>query len=143
MEHEHTIYGLMRRRQEMSNRIEATQNALRQLVIDLDHIDATIRLFDPNVDLETIKPRPLPPKHQAFKGEVSRIVLTALRTSKEPMTTKALALKVMGERGLDTGDTGLVQLMGRRVHACLAHYRRKGLATALQGDGDLQVWKLV
>ena len=37
-----------------------------------------------DVDLDDIRPR-LPPRHQAFRGEVSRIVLNTLRKSGKPM----------------------------------------------------------
>jgi hypothetical protein len=48
----------------------------------LDNIDAAIHVFDPDLRLEDIKPRPVPPRHQAFKGEISRIVFTTLRNAK-------------------------------------------------------------
>ena len=37
--------------------IEHTQDKLRQLVIDLDHIDASIRIFDPSIEPEAINNR--------------------------------------------------------------------------------------
>jgi hypothetical protein len=40
----------------------------------ISHIDAAIRIFDPSADIDDIKPK-LPPRFQAFKGEVSRLVL--------------------------------------------------------------------
>ena len=53
-------------------------------MIDLDHIDASIHIFDPSIELEEIKARPVPPKHHAFRGQVTRIVLTTLRNVKKP-----------------------------------------------------------
>ncbi len=35
--------------------------ALRNLIIDLDNLDATLRMFKPDIDLEVIRPKPLPP----------------------------------------------------------------------------------
>ncbi len=49
---------------------------LRQLIIDLDNLDATLRLFVPDIDLEEIKPKPFPPRNAAVRGELSRIVLS-------------------------------------------------------------------
>jgi hypothetical protein len=43
-----TVSGLIAKRQELATRIEQLQRELRALVIDLDHIDAAIRIFDPN-----------------------------------------------------------------------------------------------
>ena len=79
----HTINALVRKRSEIAGRIEHLQDELRQAVIDLDNVDHTIHLFDPTIELLEIKSRPVPPRHQAFKGEVTRIVLATLRQRQE------------------------------------------------------------
>ena len=68
----HVLTGLISKRREIAGQIEHTQDQLRQLVIDLDHVDAAIHIFDPSIELEEIKSRPVPPRHQAFKGEVTQ-----------------------------------------------------------------------
>lgn len=55
---------------------------MREMVAALSHIDAGIRVFDANADIDDIKPK-LPPRFQAFKGELSRLVLNALRKGTE------------------------------------------------------------
>jgi hypothetical protein len=126
----HVVTALIRKRAEIAGLIEHHQTMLRQAIIDLDNLDATLRLFVPDIDLEEIRPQPVPPRHAAFKGEVSRIVLGALREAKEPMTTQQLAQHVMGERGLNTADKRLVRLVGKRVGACLRHWRQRGSVTS-------------
>ena len=79
----HVLTGLIAKRAEIAGQVEHTQDKLRQLVIDLDHIDASIQVFDPSIELEEIKARPVPPKHHAFRGEVSRIVTTTLKNAKK------------------------------------------------------------
>ena len=79
--------NLQRQRAEIAGKIEHTQDVLRQLVIDLDNLDATIRLFRPDIDLEVIKPKPFPPRNQASKGEMTRLLLSALRQSRGPLKT--------------------------------------------------------
>jgi hypothetical protein len=54
-------------------RFEHHQAKARQLLIDLDSVDATIRMFAPDIDLTEVKPKPMPPRHAAYKGEVARI----------------------------------------------------------------------
>jgi sigma54-dependent transcription regulator len=139
----HVLTGLIKKRAELAGEIEAAQSRLRMLVIDLDHLDATIRLFKPDIDLEDIRPKPLPPQHHAFKGEVTRIVLDTLRQSTKPMTTNELAQHVMAERGLNTADKKLVRVIGKRVGACLRHWRARGTVTARKGPGPYQVWEIV
>jgi hypothetical protein len=112
MENEHVLSGMIKKRAELAGEIERAQTVFRQLVIDLDNLDAAIRLFDPDIDLTEIKPKPLPPRYAAFRGEVSRIVLNALR-EKGPLTTQQLAQFVMAHRGLNTADKRLVKTIGK------------------------------
>lgn len=142
MENEHTIAGLSRKRAELAGRIEHSQAELRQLVIDLQHIDAAIRLFKPDADLEAIEPKPWPPVHQAFRGEISRIVLDALRTAEVPMTTMALTHAVMRQRNLDPTDTKLARTMSKRVGACLRGLRRNTPIVSERGAADVMMWSL-
>lgn len=142
MSEPHVVSALVKKRTELTGQIEHTQTQLRQLIIDLDNLDATIRLFVPDIDLEDIKPKPMPPRHAAYKGEISRLVLTMLRQSEKPLTTKDLVLHVMAEKGLNTADKCTVRLMSKRVGACLRHWRTKGVINSDQGPGQYMLWQL-
>jgi hypothetical protein len=142
MENDNVLAGLIRKRAEIAGQIEATQMQLRQLVIDIDNVDATIRLFKPDIDLEEIKPKPLPPRHTAFKGEVARIVLGALRDTATPLTTKDITIRVMSERNLNLNDKKLVRIVSKRAGACLKHYRNKG-AVRSERQGSQLRWEIV
>ena len=137
----HVLSALIKRRAELAGEIEGLQITLRQRIIDLSNLDATVRLFDPEINLEEIKPKPMPPRHSAFRGEVTRIVLGALRDAKQPLTSHELAQHVMAERGLNTADKRLVRLVGKRVGACLRHHRAHGLVQSKPGDGQLLLWE--
>ena len=138
----HVLTGLISKRREIAGQIEHTQDQLRQLVIDLDHVDAAIHIFDPSIELEEIKSRPVPPRHQAFKGEVTRIVLATLRNAKRPLTTAEIAQRVMAERGLETNNAQLLKTIGKRTGACLRHWRVKGIVKSVDGPGRYNVWEL-
>jgi hypothetical protein len=138
----HVLTGLVAKRSEIAGQIEHAQDKLRQLVIDLDHIDAAIHIFDPSIELEEIKARPVPPRHQAFKGEVTRIVLATLRNAKKPLTTADIAQRVMAERGLDTANVRLLKTMQKRTGACLRHWLQRGVASKKPGPGQFVLWEL-
>lgn len=138
----HVLTGLVAKRREIAGKIEHLQDQLRQHGIDLDHVDAAIHIFDPSIELEEIKSRPVPPRHQAFKGEVTRIVLATLRNAKRPLTTAEIAQRVMAERGLDTKNERLMQLIGKRTGACLRHWHKKGIANKHQGPEKYKLWVL-
>lgn len=138
----HVVSGLIAKRAELAGRIEATQMDLRRLVIDLDSLDATIRLFAPDIDLDEIRPKPLPARNHAFRGEMSRTVLNALRQARKPLPAYEIALLFMASRGLATADKPLLRVIHKRVGACLRNYRGKGLVRAIEGPGRTVLWEI-
>lgn len=132
--------GLIDKRRELAGRIEHAQRELRALVADLDHIDAAIRIFDPSAHVGPAKRYPI--AHQAFRGEMARHVMEALRTAKgRPVTSLEIARKVMDGRGLkDDGRTVIV--IRKRVGACLAKLRAKGIARDVLMAGEYKGWEL-
>lgn len=116
---------------------------MRQLIIDLDHVDAALRIFDPDIDLADIRPRPLPARHRAFRGGVQRTVLGALRKSDKPMAAYELAAHVMAERGLDTTDKKLLVVIAKRVGASLRQMRSNKQVQSVPGVGRHVLWEIV
>ncbi|WP_316976013.1 hypothetical protein [Shumkonia mesophila] len=73
---DYVLTGLVKRRADIAGEIEATHDKLRQLLADLEHIDATILQFGPSHQVEAIRPKAFrPPKDWANRGQMSRIIL--------------------------------------------------------------------
>lgn len=138
----HVLTGLMTKRAELAGMLEHHQAKARQLMIDLDAIDQSLRIFKPDIELADIKAKPMPPRHAAYKGEVSRIVLATLRDAGRACSTQELTMHVMAERGMNTADRKLVKTVGQRVGACLRHHRTKGLIRSIDGLGDRLAWEI-
>jgi len=133
----HALSGLVTKRAEIAGKITHTRTKLRQLLVDLEHVDAAIRIFDPAFDVEGIKPKaPSPTFAVSFRGEFVRLILDMMREAKGPVTTKEIAFHVMRERGLNSADSALVALFNRRTRALLYHYRERGMVRAVQGNED-------
>ena len=141
MKNEHVLSGLIAKRAELAGQIETMQRDMRNLVAAVGHVDAAIRLFDPNVDIEDIKPR-LPPRFQAFKGEVSRLVLNALREAQKPTPVSDLTLIVAAGRAINPDDKPFMRILMRRVGACLRNLRKKGLVKMTRPPGSLGLWEI-
>jgi len=141
MKNDHVMSGLKAKRAEIAGKIETMQREMRLLVATIGHIDATIRTFDPSVDLEDIKSR-LPPRFQAFKGEVSRILLDALREAKTPLPVYDLTLTVAASRGITTDDKPFMIILRRRVDACLRNLRKRGTVKSSHPSGSLTLWEI-
>jgi hypothetical protein len=143
MTDEHVISGLMRKRAELAGKIDAMQTEVRQLLIDLDAVDSTLRLYVPDIELAIIKPKPLPPKHHAFRGELTSILLPTLRRFPDGLTSLELAKHVMVQRELDTADAQLVRMMAKRVGAALRNQRRHGVVRTVRRADSANLWLLV
>ena len=137
----HAITALRDKRGELAGQIDALQDQLRQAFIDMDHIDATLRMFQPDIELDEIKPKTLPPRHRAFKGQVTRAILAMLR-KEGPMDARAITLRLMAERELNVNDSGLQKAMHKRIGAALRNLRERTLVLSRSGPGGLLVWSL-
>jgi hypothetical protein len=142
MENEHVLGGLIRKRAEIAGQLEHAQTVVRQLIIDIDNVDATIRLFAPDIDLEEIRPKPIPPRHTAFHGEISRMILSTLRETQMALTTRDIVLRVMAARSLNIGDPRLSRTVQKRVGASLRNLRAKGHVQSASGKGSNLKWGL-
>lgn len=143
MENEHTLAGLMRKRAELAGRIDHAQRELNALQIALDHLDCTIRIFDPDADISLSKIKPYPPRHAAYKGEMSRFVLSALRDATGPITSLEVAKSVVEARGLKLEDKQTVILFRKRVGACLKGLKNKGFIEEVPTTGPYKGWVMV
>ncbi len=143
MAESHVISALVKRRAELAGQIEATHEALRKMVLDLENLDATIQQFDPNYQVEAIRPKAFrPPKDWSNRGQMSRIILSILRQAAEPLTTRDIALQLLVERALDKNDLRLLRLMTKRVGVALRDRRTTGAVTSEQGPGQYMLWRI-
>ena len=145
VERPNTLAGLVAKRSEIAGKIDVARETLRQLIVDLDHIDAAIRLFDPDFDIAGIRAKPNHPAQIVRRGDSIRLILDLLRAATEPLTTKQIALQVMGHRGLNTADDALVLTITRRVGASLRSYKDNGAVRSTKDGryGKYDLWEIV
>jgi hypothetical protein len=140
---DYVMLGLTKRRAELTGKIEKTHDDLRQMLADLESLDATIVQFNPDFKVESIKPKAFrPPKDWAHRGQMSRVVLSILRQAAEPMSSRDIALEMLVTRALDKSDQRLMRLMTKRVGVALRIQRDNGLVEAEQGTGQFVLWRV-
>jgi hypothetical protein len=138
----HVVTGLIAKRREIAGQIEDLQRRLKIAVTELDHVESAVRIFEPDIDLSDFGPRPVPPPHTAFKGELSRILIDALKAS-GPLNTRQLTDIVMKERGMSLDDLKAQRVMIRRVGASLNNWKRvKKVLKSSPGPGDTLMWEI-
>lgn len=143
MERPNAIAALKDKRGEIAGLVDALQDQLRQTLIDLDHVDCTILLFDPDAELDEIRTKPMPPRHHAFKGQVTRAIIDMLRKSGTALDNLSISRRLMEERELNLADTKLVKTIQKRVGAALRNMRERGIVTSVQPEkGGLLQWSI-
>ena len=142
-EHPNLLNGLVAKRAEIAGRIEANEADHRRLTAELGTLDATIRIFEPDVDFSAIPLSPVPPREAAQRGEVTRIVFDVLREATRPLTAPEIAEVVMRERGLPSTDPDLVSLIRKRVRACLLAKKGQGFVRSIKTSDPLLSWEMI
>lgn len=140
---DYVMLGLVKRRAALAGEIEATHAKLRQMVADLETLDGTLKIVQPDFQVEAIKAKAFrPPNDWANRGEMSRIILSILRQAAEPLTSRDIALELLVTRALDKNDQRLLRLMTKRVGVALRGQRDAGRVKSDQGPGQYVVWEI-
>lgn len=111
-----TVAGLVAKHAELVALREKYKAEIKKLTVDIDHLDAAVRMFDP--DAETYAIKEYVTKHRAQKGSVKRFVLDAFREATGPLTSRQITEMWAADRGLVADEATLVQLR-KRIGACI------------------------
>jgi len=115
-ERPNTVAGLTAKHAELCALREEYRAAIKKLTVDIDHLDAAIRLFDPNAD--THKVNSYVTKHKAKKGSVKRFVLNCMREATGPLTSRQITEMWAADRGLEA-DEATLSILRKRIGACI------------------------
>jgi len=105
---------------------------LEKLTCDLEHLEATIRLFDPEQQPEAIKRYVL--QYRARTGQMTRFLFDRLREAGGPVSIHALARAWVAERGMSE-QGGTLAVMRRRIGVTLRRLAGKGMMRSVYEDG--------
>jgi len=140
-----TVSGLVSKHAELSALREKYKAEIKKLTVDIDHLDAAIRLFDPNADTYAIKEYVT--KHRAEKGSVKRFVLNTLREAKEPLTSRQITELWAADRGL-SADEATLNTLRKRIGACIKSCKEQGLIEDMgwtknhDANGPYKLWRI-
>jgi len=135
------LTGLVAKRGELAGEAEHCRRELHRLADELGHLDATIRLFDPDYDLGGIRPRKRRRGHHWFgPGECQRLVLEVLRDAAGPVSDQGMAVAVAARKGLQDRPEVLGALQ-KTILAVLRRLAGKGVANALGLAGGIRAWE--
>lgn len=126
MSESYVISGLVAKRSELSGLIEHYMQDIRRMDADLHHLDAAIKMFDPEYDLQAIRVKQHRKKNVFFKqGEATRLVLDVLRLNGGVMSTEAVALAMLKKKKQDVTDKGVLEFFKKAAITALRHQASK------------------
>lgn len=116
----HVISALRDKRAELSGVIRALEAKIGQHRVELVHLDATIRLFAPDMEPDAIRPRATRQRGDWFgHGECARLVCDVLRDAPAPVSTADITRRLMEMKGIPAGDRRTHGLVLKTVRAAL------------------------
>jgi hypothetical protein len=143
MEDSSVVTGLAKRRAILSGEIAHVQAKLKQMLLDLNTLDAAIRIFDEAFPIESLKPKAVRPDVEwKTRGELIRLIFTILRDAPGPITARDIALQIMAHKHMDASRVKAVLLMRRRVGSALRKKRRSGHVRCQEAIGQPLMWEL-
>lgn len=140
-----TVAGLVEKHKELTALRDKYRSEIKKLTVDIDHLDAAMRLFDPNADTSPIKEYVT--KHRAQKGSVKRFILAAFREATEPLTSRQITEAWVADRGL-VADEATYTAIRKRIGACIKTCVGQGLVEECgrtedhDAYGPYKLWRL-
>jgi hypothetical protein len=112
----HVISALSNKRAELAGIVSQLQRQLAQQQANLAHLDATMRLFDPDSRPNQIRPKQPRARSTWFRpGECLRLIYDELREAAQPMTTRQLADRIIHVKAMPMADDSQRALVQKTI----------------------------
>jgi hypothetical protein len=112
----HVMHALRNKRAELAGTVIQLEQQLVRQRADLTHIDATMRLFDPDIQPNEIHPKQRRGHSAWFRhGECLRLIYDELRDASQPMTTRELTERIMRIKAIPVDDNRCRELMTKTL----------------------------
>jgi hypothetical protein len=135
----YAVAALRERRAELAGEIKSLESRLRHLRESLVHVDGALRLFDPDGNPTTIKPKRPYKRVKLFgQGKLNRMILDALRRAERPLRTVDVIEAVAAKTGF--GQEAANGLKGR-VRSNLLYLSKVRGAVIKDGERETATWR--
>ena len=116
----HVIGALSNKRAELAGVVRQLEQQLVQQRTNLAHLDATMRLFAPDIQPKQIRPKQPRARTAWFRpGECLRLLYDQLRDAAQPITTRELAERIMHVKAMPATDDRQRELVQKTLLASL------------------------
>ena len=140
--YEHTIGGLLQKRQELLNEAERLRDRIAEVRNDVLALDRTLTALGyKGNDLEAMLPRQR--RQVVFgRGELIRGILDELRGAGRPLRSREIAQSLIAVSGNDPRDQRYIADLTRRVGKALRPMREAGNVASVTDQHGSTMWRL-
>ena len=137
------VTALVSKRAEMAGLIEHYQNEVRRLASDLAHLDATLKLFSPEIDLRTLRAKEHRKRNRFLRpGECQRMVLDIFREAQgAALSSRQIGEALAARQGLES-TTVMIEQMQKNAIAVVHRLERTGTLIPAGRDGHGATWSV-
>ena len=137
----HVVSALRNKRAELAGMVGQLEQQLARQRTNLAHLDATMRLFDPEIRPQEIRPRQQRARSTWFRqGECLRLIYDGLRHAPGPLTTRELAEQIMRAKAIPAAAGRSRELIQKTVLG--SPNRAKETIARIEAAGVVS-WRLV
>ncbi len=136
MAESHVISALTQKRSELLGVIDHHKKEIKRVFDELTHINASIKIFNPDFNLREIKAKQFRQPCKFFRrGERAILVLDILRESDKPLTSEEVTSKIKAQKGI-------VEDISKTVYNSLKSHFKNGVIEKVNVDIGLIGWQI-
>ncbi|QKS28114.1 MAG: hypothetical protein HT579_11885 [Candidatus Accumulibacter similis] len=141
MAESHVVAALITKRAELAGLIEHHRKEMGRLADDLAHLDATLKLFSPKIDLRTIRAKAHRVRNRFFRpGECQRMVLDIFHEAQGgALSSRQIGEALTARRGLEA-TTVMIEQMRKNAIGVVRRLERTGTLVLAGRDGHGATW---
>jgi monoamine oxidase len=148
MAESHVVSGLVAKHSELAGIIQFHRAEIERIAADLKHLDATIKLFSPKIDLRSLGAKRVTSSSASVGGfkhfknkESHTLVLDQLRVATEPLSAVMICTAIMSDRGME--DTRELRIsIQRTLTGTLRRLEKRGLVKEVERAGLTVFWQI-
>lgn len=147
MAESHVVSALTAKRSELAGMIQYHRTEIERVAADLKHLDATLKIFAPEIDLRRIGAKCIRKSSMGgfkfFKsGESHLLILDLLREAGRPLFTADILDQIIERKALDDNSETRITLQ-RTISGSLRRLEQRGLVQhAGHGKGRALAWEI-
>jgi hypothetical protein len=137
-----TLTELFDKRAEIAGEIVQAEKRAKDLRADLAHVEATIRILRPGIELPKVVPKRIEYRPRYFKrGQLTRLCLDYIRAhAGEPITVADILPLAIGDRVLNAREHEILRVT---VHQALHKIAKRGTIERIAPVGRIVRWQLM